>query len=150
MDAAAAEVLAGKLVRFLEVGDPPPGLFRPDVFCDFTMPQWRLQFQGLEAVVAGRRQSHPALGQVARWRCDPTPTGFVVELEERWREGAGEWYCREMFRADVSDGAIAASRSTAPATGTRPGSRATPGRSRCFAPSSEQDGLGAGRALDLV
>jgi len=26
------DVLAGKLIRFLEAGDAPEGLFRPDVF----------------------------------------------------------------------------------------------------------------------
>ena len=36
------------MVRFLETGTPPEGLFRADVFCDLTIPQWRLQAQGVE------------------------------------------------------------------------------------------------------
>ena len=53
-----------------------------------------------------RKRSHPALGTVPRWRWDPTPTGFVIEFEEQWEDRGGTWYCREMARADVTDGAI--------------------------------------------
>ena len=38
MDAGQMDVLAGKVIRFLETGDVPEGLFRPDVFLDLTMP----------------------------------------------------------------------------------------------------------------
>jgi hypothetical protein len=44
---------------------------------------------------------HPAKGKVPRWRCDPTPSGFVLEVEERWSEDGKDWYCRELFRVDV-------------------------------------------------
>jgi hypothetical protein len=98
--------LAQRFVAFLETGTPPDGLFRPDVFCDFTMPQWRLQASGVDEVVGLRARGHPTSGRVPRWRHDPTPTGFVLEVEERWEDGGKEWYCREMFRADVTDGAI--------------------------------------------
>jgi hypothetical protein len=107
LDEDAANECAEKFVIFLETGSPPEGLFHPNVFCDFTMPLWRLQFEGVDELVGGRKHSHPAPGTVPRWRCDPTPNGFVLELEERWHDEAGEWYCREMFRADVVDGAIA-------------------------------------------
>jgi hypothetical protein len=36
--ASQMDVLAAKIVRFLETGDVPEGLFRPDVFLDLTMP----------------------------------------------------------------------------------------------------------------
>ena len=49
-----ARDLAGKLITFMETGTPPNGLFTEDVFCDFTMPQWRLQAQGIEDLVALR------------------------------------------------------------------------------------------------
>jgi hypothetical protein len=98
--------LAAKLVAFLETGVAPEGLFTSDAFCDFTLPQWRLQFQGAESLVAGRRASHPCTGRVPRSRFDATATGFVLELEEEWDEGGDSWYCREIFRADVADGAI--------------------------------------------
>ncbi len=98
--------LAAKLVAFLETGDAPEGLFTPDAFCDFTMPQWRLQFQGADDLVAGRRGSHPMPGRVPRTRFDATATGFVLEVEEEWDENGDSWYCRELFRADVSDDGI--------------------------------------------
>ncbi|MFC1436424.1 hypothetical protein ACEZDB_37900 [Streptacidiphilus sp. N1-3] len=106
MNESTAHELAGKFITFLETGDPPEGLFRPDVFCDFTPPQWRLQSTGAEELVQTRRRSHPAKGAVPRWRCDPTPTGFVLEVEERWTDTDDHWYCRELFRADVTEGAI--------------------------------------------
>jgi hypothetical protein len=99
--------LAAGFIAFLETGVPADGLFTPDVFCDFTMPQWRLQFRGVDAVVAGRSASHPSPGRVPRSRFDATATGFVLEVEEEWDQGGESWYCRELFRADVADGAIA-------------------------------------------
>ncbi|MFC8448128.1 hypothetical protein [Kitasatospora sp. NPDC057223] len=106
MNESTAHELADKLITFLETGDPPEGLFRPDVFCDFTLPLWRLQVAGVEEVVQARRRSHPAKGTVPRWRCDPTAVGFVLEVEERWTDADDHWYCRELFRADVTAGAI--------------------------------------------
>jgi hypothetical protein len=106
MGGDGSRALAARLVAFLETGVPPEGLFQEGVFCDFTMPQWRLQAQGVEEVVDLRRHGHPVAGRVPRWRHDPTPTGFVLELEERWDDGGQQWYCREMVRAEVTDGAI--------------------------------------------
>jgi hypothetical protein len=98
--------LAAKFIAFLETGVPPEGLFTSDAFCDFTMPQWRLQFQGVEGIVRGRMAGHPSPGRVPRSRFDATATGFVLEVEEEWDQDGDSWYCRELFRADVSDGAI--------------------------------------------
>ena len=42
MDVAIVQELSEKLVRFLETGDVPEGLFRPDVFLDLTMLTWRV------------------------------------------------------------------------------------------------------------
>ncbi|MCX5209000.1 hypothetical protein OG689_06800 [Kitasatospora sp. NBC_00240] len=99
--------LADLLVTFLETGIPPAGLFHPDVFCDLTVPQWRLQAEGVPGLVALRKAGHPAPGVVPRRRVDPTPTGFVIEVEERWQQDGQSWYCRELMRADVEDGRIA-------------------------------------------
>jgi hypothetical protein len=93
-------------VAFLETGAYPEGLFTPDVFCDFTMPQWRLQARGRDDVVGLRRTGHPGPSRVPRERFDATATGFVLEVEERWEQGGESWYCRELFRADISHGAI--------------------------------------------
>ena len=100
-----AKDLADGLVSFLETGEPPRGLFDDDVFCDFTLPHWRLQAEGIDGLVALRRAGHPAPGRVVRSRLDETGTGFVLEVEERWQDG-GSWYCRELFRADVGERGI--------------------------------------------
>ena len=105
-DTTIGRELAAKFIEFLETGTPPEGLFTADAFCDFTMPQWRLQFQGIEGIVAGRKAGHPASGRVPRSRFDATATGFVLEVEEEWDQDGEAWYCRELFRADVADGAI--------------------------------------------
>ena len=89
------------LLQFLETGTPPEGLFAPDVFCDFTLPRWRLQAQGIAGVVELRRAGHPGPGSVLARRCDPTPGGFVLEVEEEWAHAGENWYAREIFRADV-------------------------------------------------
>ena len=103
---ATARDLAGQMIMFMETGTPPEGLFTPDVFCDFTLPQWRLQAQGIEDVTALRRAGHPDPSRIPRSRFDPTSTGFVLEVEEQWDSGAESWYCRELIRADISDGAV--------------------------------------------
>src|ERR1700749_5029617 len=99
--------LAGKIVRFLETGDVPEGLFGPDVFLDLTMPTWRVQAAGAEDLIAVRKDGHPGPGRVTRWRGDPTPTGLVFEFEERWEHDGQPWYAREMMRLDVTGGQIA-------------------------------------------
>jgi hypothetical protein len=101
-----AHALAEKFIVFLETGTAPDGMFAPDVFCDFTMPTWRLQASGIEDAVALRKAGHPGPGRVPRWRFDPTPTGFVVEVEEDWEQDGERWTCREMMRADVADEGI--------------------------------------------
>jgi hypothetical protein len=102
-----AHSLAQKLVRFLETNTAPDGLFAPDVFCDLSLPQWRIQTESVAAIVQLRRDSHPDTGSVPRSRTDLTSDGFVFEFEERWTDAKGEsWYCREMIRATIRDGLI--------------------------------------------
>jgi hypothetical protein len=103
-----AENLATSFIEFLETGTAPEGLFASTVFCDFTMPKWRLQAEGIDGVVALRKAGHPGPGSVPRWRTDATANGFVVEFEERWKQDGTDWYSREMARADVQDGRITA------------------------------------------
>jgi hypothetical protein len=108
MDMDATRAIAERFMRFIETGDAPEGLFTADAFCDLTLPRWRLQAEGRDAALALRRGGHPCPGSVPRWRVDPTPDGFVVEFEERWRQDGRDWYCREMARADLRGGAICA------------------------------------------
>jgi len=37
-----------------------------------------------------RSTGHPSPGRVVRTRTDPTPTGFVLEFEERWQQDGQE------------------------------------------------------------
>jgi hypothetical protein len=104
-----ARTLADAFIAYLETGEATPGLYAPDVLLDATLPRWRLQALGREDALAVRRVSHPQPGRVPRSRFDPTPTGFVLEVEEAWDDDAGEhWYCRELFRADVGPEGITA------------------------------------------
>lgn len=108
MNRELAERVAARFITFLETGSADPSLFTKDAFCDFSLPRWRLQAQGAEALVQLRTQGHPWRGRVPRFRCDPTPTGFVLELEEEWQVEGQDWYCRELFRADLLGDSIAA------------------------------------------
>jgi hypothetical protein len=102
----AGHPLGQGVITFLETGTPPDGVFAPDVFCDFTLPHWRLQAQGIDAMVALRLQGHPAQGNVPRWRSLRTESGFVLEFEESWEDGGQRWYARELALAEVDGGAI--------------------------------------------
>ncbi len=57
--------------------------------------------------MALRRKGHPGPSSTPRYRFDRTPSGFVLEIEERWTQEGRDWYCREPIRADVEDGSIA-------------------------------------------
>jgi hypothetical protein len=102
----AGHPLAHGVVTFLETGTPPDGLFAPDVFCDFTLPHWRLQAQGIDDLVALRVQGHPGAGSVPRWRSLRTEAGFALEFEESWEQGGQQWYARELALAEVEGDAI--------------------------------------------
>jgi len=106
--AERAHAVATALRGYLESGVAPPQLFSDDVFCDFSFPLGRVQAQGVADVLALRRHGHPQPGSVPRWRVDPTPTGFVLEFEERWQHDGQSWYSREMLRADLRGDSICA------------------------------------------
>ena len=52
------------LIRFLETGAAPDGLFAPDTFADLSLPRWRIQAGTAEEILAIRSGSHPFPGQV--------------------------------------------------------------------------------------
>jgi hypothetical protein len=89
------------LIRFLETGSLPEGLFAADLFTDLSMPQWRVQATTREECIALRVEGHPDPGQVHVERVEQTDHGFTIEFEERWAAEGQQWYCREMIRADV-------------------------------------------------
>jgi len=96
-----AVAVAG-LIRFLETGSAPDGLFAPDVFADLSLPRWRVQAGTAEQVLAIRADGHPCPGQVRVERVEQTGHGFTIEFEERWEAAGQRWYSREMIRADVA------------------------------------------------
>ncbi|HEY5783411.1 MAG TPA: hypothetical protein VIT65_01425 [Microlunatus sp.] len=98
--------LAQQLVRWLETGVRPEGMFAEDVFADLTLPQWRLQAEGGDATFHLREDSHPYLGAVRVEALDATSRGFLLQFEERWAAEGQQWYCRELIHAAVSDGRI--------------------------------------------
>ncbi len=101
-----ARALADDFIDFLETREPTPHLFASDVFCDFTTPRWRRQAEGVEAAVALRLAGHADPSCVTERRFDPTPTGFVLEIEEDWEADGERWHSRELVRADVGDRGI--------------------------------------------
>lgn len=91
-----------RLVSFLENG-ATEGLFTPDVFADITLPHWRVQVQGAEELVAAKVDLHPPTGRTRVEKVLPTERGYALKVEERWEDGAGQWYCREAFLCDLDD-----------------------------------------------
>jgi len=98
VDSAAA---VGNLIRFLETGSVPDGLFAEDVCFDLTLPRWRIQGTNARDLVAARFEGHPSPGTVHVERVEQTGHGFTIEFEERWTQAGQRWYSREMIRADL-------------------------------------------------
>jgi hypothetical protein len=102
-----ASAVVADLIRFLETGAVPGGLFAADAFADLSLPRWRVQAATAADIIALRTEGHPCPGQVRVERVEETGHGFTLELEERWEDGGQRWYCREMIRADLVGGSIA-------------------------------------------
>ena len=79
LDPTRTDEFAAGLVRYLETGEAAPGLFAPAVFCDFTMPTWRIQENrwsalryGIEGTLADlrsgvRRPTRDRLHELVEW-----------------------------------------------------------------------------------
>jgi hypothetical protein len=106
-DQRDVNAVVADLIRFLETGTVPERLFAADGFADLSLPHWRVQAATAAEIIAIRAAGHPCPGQVRVERVEQTGHGFTIEFEERWEDGGQRWYCREMIRADVADGAIA-------------------------------------------
>jgi hypothetical protein len=105
-DTTVASTVVANLIRFLETGTVPDGLFAPDAFIDLSLPQWRVQATTAPEIIAIRAEGHPFPGQVRVERVEQTGHGFTIEFEERWENEGQRWYCREMIRADVAGESI--------------------------------------------
>lgn len=99
--------LAEKLVDWLQTGDRPDDVFTDDVFVDLSLPQWRIQGQGLDTIFEIREGGHPHPGKVRVEALDLTSRGFLIQFEERWISEAQEWYCRELIHCMVRGRRIA-------------------------------------------
>lgn len=98
--------LAQEVVTWLETGVRPEEMFAADVFADLSLPHWRIQAEGTDAVFRLREDSHPFTGEVRVEALDATSRGFLLQFEERWEDGGQQWYCREQIHAVVTDGRI--------------------------------------------
>ncbi len=94
-----------RLVTFLESSGTatPADTFAPDVFCDLTFPRWRIQLEGADALAEARQELHPQPGSVRVEQVTGDAHGYAVKLEERWRDGDEDWYCREAFHCLLDD-----------------------------------------------
>lgn len=99
--------LAQTLVRWLETGVRPDDLFADEVFLDLSLPHWRVQATGADAVFAVREDSHPCPGRVRVEALDRTGRGFAMQFEERWDSQGQRWYCREQMHCVVEAGRVA-------------------------------------------
>jgi hypothetical protein len=84
-----ANMVAERFVQWLETGKGAEEVFAPDVFGDVTLPHWRLQAATAAELIAVRTTGHPCLGSVRVERLDPTPKGWVMQIEERWTDESG-------------------------------------------------------------
>lgn len=80
-------------------------LYRPDALLDVSVPQWRYQLQGREAIrQALAEELAPLVGsaRVTRQRATRTDDGVVVELEVRFVQDDEERQWREvhLFHTD--------------------------------------------------
>jgi ketosteroid isomerase-like protein len=80
-------------------------LYRPDALLDVSLPQWRYQLQGREAIrQALAEELAPLVGstRVTGQRATRTDDGVVVELEVRFLRDGEERQCREvhLFHTD--------------------------------------------------
>jgi hypothetical protein len=100
--------LAEAFVGWLTDGVRPARLFADDVFCDLSVPHWRVQAEGADAVFAVREDDHrtDGPGEVRVEALDATSRGFLIQFEERWESAGQRWYCRELIHCIIRDGLI--------------------------------------------
>ena len=77
-----------------------------DVIADINVPEWRFQMQGPAAIVEWLRGELPNGSRVPSWRSDPTASGVLVEIEQRYDVEGEEISSRNLHRLEVRDGKI--------------------------------------------
>ena len=80
-------------------------LYRPDALLDVSVPQWRYQLQGREAIRQALAEELALVvgsGRVTAQRATRTDDGVVVELEVRFEQDGEERQWREvhLFHTD--------------------------------------------------
>ena len=84
-------------------------LYRPDALLDVSVPQWRYQLQGREAIRQALIEELAPLGGSARvtgQRATRTDDGVVVELEVRFEQDGEERQWREVHLFHTDGAAI--------------------------------------------
>ena len=80
-------------------------LYRADALLDVSVPQWRFQLQGRDAIRLWLREELDEVGgagEVAAWRATPFSDGLVVEWEVRFTRDGEQHLWREvhLFHTD--------------------------------------------------
>jgi ketosteroid isomerase-like protein len=79
-------------------------LYRADALLDFSLPEWRFQLQGRDAIREKLQEEAAYLtdARVSGWRVTPTADGLAVELEVRFTQEGEERRWREvhLFHTD--------------------------------------------------
>lgn len=80
-------------------------LYRADALFDASVPQWRYQLKGREAITEKLAEEAATMGPQARvtdWRVTPIDDGIVVQMEVSFTDGGEECLWREvdLFHTD--------------------------------------------------
>jgi hypothetical protein len=102
---AAAEVLLEALATG-EFGALRPHL-TPNTLFDATVPGWRFQIEGTEAIISQLHHWWPTEAQLPTHRITPTSEGFVVEFERRWVEDGEPAGCRQVHVLTIQEQRLA-------------------------------------------
>ena len=100
---------ARRLIESIEAGTGiPTDLFAPDAILDATVPLWRYETTGGEAIgrELGRWYKDPAtIDKVVR---RPIPGGVALELDFSWEDGGVPHAAHQLHLLTIDGGAIAA------------------------------------------
>lgn len=101
---SATPPIADRFVTFLQTTVDPGDLFAVQVFCDFNVPQWRYQFEGVEELANQIRHDTP--NSITVGRVEPTPSGFVLEAEADVHIDGQPYYERTIWLVTITDDRI--------------------------------------------